>query len=378
MNTSSKPKPFRTAAAAAGLACIIAITGCSASKANEDREVITKPDKTITVVSSEPAKAEAGIDVGKIDKLDGVRGMDWISDELLVITKPNDQANQLTFEGTTRYPNNLYIRNVTTGADELLKQADLDQYAAIVSPDKKHLFFKQDDNGTVSGFIMDLSTREVVQTGTLPLGLVDAEWVDNERLLFTTESGDIARSDLTGATEIIVEAGHPATINTKQIGSTIYYIGPNYTLYAYDTQATAKEKKVLATDVVWFIPSPDGKQFAVVKKVNKDEDPLKMELVLTDTALKTKKSIAKGNQIFGTSWSPDGTRLAYTVMNSDGGTQGIYVADAVSGETKQITVDAQYVSDTLRWNQAGNKVMAVTSSFVDNAIKFVTYVTTLK
>lgn len=360
----------------AGLAALLVLAGCSAGDAAPDREVIRKEEKVITVVGSEPVEKPGGIVVAKIDTLEGARGMDWIGEEQLIVAKPNEQAAPIAGEGGTRYPNNLFVRDLASGNDEALKPANEDQGGAVVSPDRKHLFYKQYEGETAKGFILNLDTRETVRTGDTPVGISDGEWADNERIVFTTEDGSLARADLTGKTDILFRTGDFATSSPKQRGDLIYYAGQNYTLFAYNTQTGTNSR--LSSDVVWFIPSPDGKQFAVVKRISKDGQPLQMELVLTDTELKVKKSIAKGNQIFGASWSPDGARIGYTVTSEGGGTQGVFVADAVSGTATPVSVDVQYVSDPLRWSPSGGRLITGTSEMKDNRLTFKTYVTTFK
>ncbi|MFB9331064.1 hypothetical protein ACFFSY_34455 [Paenibacillus aurantiacus] len=363
-------------AAVAALASALTLTGCAAGDAQPDREVIRKEEKTITVVGSEPAEKPSGVIVTKIDSQDGVRGMDWIGEEELIVAEPSDQAAPIAGEGGSRQPNNLFVRDLPSGTDEALKPANQDQGGAVVSPDRKHVFYKQYEGETAKGFILNLDTREAVPTGQMPLGISDGEWADNERIVFATEDGSLARADVTGKTELLYRTGDFATANPQQRGDLIYYVGKNYTLQAYNTQTGKNER--LAADVVWFIPSPDGNHFAVVKRISKDGQPLQMELALTDTALKVKKSIAKGNQIFGASWSPDGARIAYTVTSEGGGTQGVFVADAVSGAATPISVDVQYASDPLRWSPSGGKLITATSEMKDNRMTFKTYVTTFK
>ncbi|TYP71382.1 hypothetical protein [Paenibacillus methanolicus] len=374
-STLAQGRRYRTAGIT-GLVALLLLAGCSARDAAPDREVIQKEEKTITVVGSEPVQKPAGIVVAKIDTLQGVRGMDWIGEEQLIVAKPNEQAAPIAVEGGTRYPFNLFVRDLAAGTDEILKQANEDQGGAIVSPDQKHVFYKQYEGETAKGLILNLDTGEAVPAGDTPIGISDGEWADNERIVFTTEDGSLARADVTGKTELLYRTGDFAAANPRQRGDIVYYVGRNYSLNAYNTQTKKNER--IASDVIWFIPSPDGKHFAVVKRVSKDGQPLQMELVLTDTALKAKKTIAKGNQIFGASWSPDGARIGYTVTSEGGGTQGVFVADAVSGGATPVSVDVQYASDPLRWSPSGGKLITGTSEMKDNRMTFKTFVTTFK
>jgi len=366
------------------LAAAITITGLAGCgnklSNNENRQVIKKPDKVITVVETKPTKASSDIEVERIDQIEGVWGLDWLTEERIIVSKPNEQVGGPTVlgvDGEQRYPRNLYIHDLMTGTDELLHEDKRDQGTPQLSPDKKHLYYTQLDGETSRGFIMNLATRDIHQAGKENVGYSEAKWVDNERLLFTTEQGNIMRSNVYGDVDMIVRTSDFATSNVNQQGSLVYYTGKNYQLFTHD-MVTGK-KELLTKDAIWFVPSPNGKQFAYVRRLNQSErDELKMELVITDHNLQPIKTIATGSQIFGTCWSPDGSKIAYNVL-SGGNVQGIYVADVDSGNTTQLAVDTDDRSAySIRWSPLGNKLLTASSSFRDNSLFFKNYIITLK
>ncbi|MBW7474367.1 hypothetical protein K0T92_06390 [Paenibacillus oenotherae] len=369
-----------TSAAAAGIVCLLVVAGCGSSELNEEtvnstsRQVIEKPDKTITIIDSEPVAASE-VEVVKIDKLEGVRGMDWLGEDKLIIDKLNKNMEPVTIEGEQRYPHNLYIRDSNAGqaSDEALQEESHDQGFGMLSPDKKYLFYKKHEENTARGFIMDLATRKSAPMGDLLMGASDGEWRDNESVIFPSFSGNIYSSDVNGNVQLLAKTKKSINYNVKQVGTKVYYISTNNQLTVYDT--ATKETTTLDKGVTWFIPSPDGQQYALVKRVTETE----MELKLLDAELKPKQTIAKSTQVYGTSWSPDGSKLAYNAISEDGGVKGIFVADAVSGKTTQISVDVQYASDELRWSPSGKKLMTSTSVMQENSsYSFVTYLISLK
>lgn len=367
-----------TAAAAAGIVCMMVIAGCGSGDSNGDstgnRQVIQKQDKTITVIDTEPTPAASEIEVVKIDELKGVRGMDWLGEDQLILDKINENMKPVTIEGEQRYPHNLYVRdlNAAEAKDEALLEESHDQGFALLSPDKKYLFFKKHQENTARGFIMNLETSETAAVGDHVMLTSDGEWRDNESVIFPAITGNIYSSDVNGKTEMLLKTKKSMNYNVKQVGTKIYYISTNNELNVYDT--AAKENKVLEKDIIWFIPSPNGQQYAVVKRTSETE----MELSLLDADMKPKQSLAKSTQVYGTSWSPDGSRLAYNVISENGGVKGIFVADAVSGKTTQISVDVQYASDALRWSPSGKKLLTSTSVLEENGYSFVTYLISFK
>jgi TolB protein len=365
-----------TILAAAGIVCSVVVAGCISSNGNEaNRKVIEKPNKTITIVDTESAAASNQTEVAKIDELKGIRGMDWLGEDKLIIDKENKGMKPLKVEGEERYPHNLYIHDLNAGEDqteELLKGGTVDQSFAMLSPDKKYMFYKEAEETTGRGYIMDLATRKTMAAGQDQIPLQEGSWNGNEQIIFPVMSHKILSSNLQGQTSILTKTKDLYVYNVFQRGANVYYIGMNNILMLYNTVSGAM--KILDKQVIWMIPSPDGKQLALVKRTSDTE----MELTLTDSSLTKKVSLAKGTQVFGTSWSPDGTKLAYTVSSETGGVKGVFAADVVSGKSTQIAVDIQYASDPIKWSPSGQKIITVSAKMQDNKYVFITYIIRFK
>ena len=70
--------------------CAVLVAGYSSRAGNEgNRKVIEQPNKTITIVDTDSAAASNQIEVVKIDELKGIRGMDWLGEDKLIINKEN-------------------------------------------------------------------------------------------------------------------------------------------------------------------------------------------------------------------------------------------------------------------------------------------------
>ena len=74
------------------------------------------------------------------------------------------------------------------------------------------------------------------------------------------------------------------------------------------------------------------------------------------------KSFADGTQIMGTSWSSDGSKLAYTVASESNCEAGLFVVDVRSNKIVQLAVDIQYISDSVKWSPSGKRLLA--SNFI--------------
>ncbi|ANY67359.1 hypothetical protein BBD42_13400 [Paenibacillus sp. BIHB 4019] len=358
-------KWINTGAAACCVALLLA--GCGDGTA-PTRETIQKPDKTITVV--EPGQStDTKVAVSQITQIDRTRGISFITDEQLVIVKRNENEQKIAVEGEMMFPNNLYLHDLATKQEEALHEQPAHQGFAKPSPDGKYLFYKLNNEESAHGYMMNLETRESVELGSDVIDTTTGMWMDDTHVLFMTVEGKVIKASVDGALETILSSDHRIFTAVPGEGG-IYYV-VNEVLYFLPDGSKQAEK--LATDVVWVIPSPERKQLALVKRTSNTT----RTLMITDAKGNEPIELGSATQVFGTSWSPDGKKLAYS-LTSEGtdGDNGVFVADAISGDTVPIKLDVQYLSDDLGWSPSGKKIVAATYSQEQN--DFITFVITLK
>jgi TolB protein len=135
-----------------------------------------------------------------------------------------------------------------------------------------------------------------------------------------------------------------------------------------------RDTKKLGEKVLWLITSPDMTKFAMVKRTAETE----MTLYITDLEGNELKTLSKATQIYGTNWSTDGSKLAFSTMDMNNTAGGIFVADAESGEIVQIATDFENVADPLRWSPSGKQI-SVTNIIVEElGYKLITSILLLK
>jgi len=350
--------------------CLLSIAACGTGDV-EARKVIEKSGKKITVMKNTTESVYTKLKLEGIDKLEGIRGMDWLSEDTLVVDKENKMMTAVTVEGEKRYPHNFYLRNLTTSEESPLKESEKSLGFAILSPDKKNVFYKETFEATGIGYIMNLETGGTVKTGDAEFMTTEGEWSDNDHVIFPNMEGNIVKVDLKGNMETAVDTGVTYVHNVVQSGNIIYYVAhEDSQLIAYDT--LTKKSKVIKKDVMWILPSPDGSKLAIVKRTA----PTEMTLFLCDNAGNEQSALATGTQVFGTSWSPDGSKLAYTTISENGNENRLFITEVETGEQTPISNDMQ-ASDKLRWSPSGKRLLASTAVLKDNAYQFITYVITL-
>ncbi|MFE4712804.1 hypothetical protein ACFRAM_18155 [Paenibacillus sp. NPDC056722] len=353
-----------------GCAFLLAMTACGAS-GTEARHVVEKSGQKVTVMDNTTDSVYTKLKLDSIDKFEGIRGMDWLGENELAVDKENRKLTPEMIEGQERYPHNLYIRNLASGQDQPLKEGKESLGNAIVSPDNKYIFYKEVYEATGIGYLMNLGTRETVQLGKDEFMASEGEWADSGHVIYPDMKGDIIKADVQGKSEVVLETGAGIIHNVVQSGSIIYYVAhEDSQLFAYDTET--KKSKMIKKNVMWVIPSPDGSRLAIVKR----EGPGEMKLVLCDPAGNEQSVIDSGTQIFGTNWSPDGSKLAYNVSSDNGNVNRLFITEVETGEQTPIS-DEMQASDKLRWSPSGKKLLISTSVLKDNKYQFVTYVITL-
>lgn len=354
----------RVKSMAAAAAVLALLAGCAASEETvavpdasntqtDDSDQTAAPD--ITVTTNTNASVYADLKLEDIQQIDGVRGQDWLSEDEVVVNRQNDAGEPTEFSDGEIVPQGLYVHTLAGGKEKTIVADDTNWGGAKLSPDKKHLFYQEIFEMTGVGYIMDLETGESVQIADGREILIDGAWLDDKHFVYGNIEGQLFRTDLAGKSEQLLDladAGQRAS-GIQTVGDTVYYTGLNeQELFAYHT--STKQLERFGSGILWAIPAPDGSQLALVKRTGKTE----MTLMLTDLAGNEKKTLATGTQVFGTSWSPDGKRLAYTVTSADDGSKdGFYISDVNTGEAFMISSDLADAGDAMKWSPSGTKIM---------------------
>lgn len=297
----------------------------------------------------------------KIDKIANIRGVGWLTSDLILLDKPNQDLKPVTVEGEERYPYNIYMHDLAKGTDTLLKESDVSLAAPMASPDGQYVFYREPEESVGKGFILNMNNGESVPTGK-DMGFVgEGAWLDHTHVVYPNMDGNLVAADVEGNTKVLVEVGSFNIRSVEVSGNTVYYItGEDGQLNAYDTE-TGEVKQVLKS-VEWVIPSNDGTRLAIVKKTA----DTKRALVLTDLEGNEKATLARGTQIFGTSWSQDDSKIAYTINSESDSEKGLFVSNTESAEQFQISADMDNVSDPLAWSPEGSKIL-LSQSVLDSA-----------
>lgn len=352
------------------IALILSFT-INATKPEPDRQIVQAGGKNITVMKSEKASASTELALQKIIPIKDARAYEWVDENTILISKANKNFPKILTESGMIYPQNLYLYNLKTNGSKLILGSKNNMGNAVLSPDKKHVFYKEGIEN-LTGFIINLQTKLKVQVSPIDsIFPTEGQWIDNNNLVFSTlPEGKIYTANTKGKLTQIATAKGIAS-NTIKIKNDIYYcVGEKLYKQAINNNA----RQLLRDDVIWLIPSPTQSQFALVK----NNDKTKRTLTLSDLKGNELKTFAQGSQIMGTSWSGDGSKLAYTVASDNNNDGGLFVVDTTRNKVVQLALDIQYISDYVKWSPSGKRLLASNIKIENNENSFVSYIIDLK
>ncbi|ALP35358.1 hypothetical protein ASL14_03355 [Paenibacillus sp. IHB B 3084] len=364
MNVNIHSKLGKTGLILLATAILLSMTACSTGN-TEARQVVEKSGKKITVMDNTTESVYTKLKLEGIAKIEGVRGMDWVSEGTLAVDKQNRKLSPVIIEGEKRYPHNLYQYDLASSGETPLLEGENSYGFAKLSPDRKHMLYQQLYESTGIGYIMNLETGVSVKMYDAEFMAGEGVWEDTGHVIFPNMEGDIIRADVNGKSEVAVKTGQRSVSSVAQSGNMIYYVAMGE-LIAYDIET--KQSEVLKKNVWVVLPSPDGSKLAVVKHTKPGENVL----VLCDTKGKELSTLASGMQLFGTSWSPDGSKLAYAV-SEDGDKYRFFITEAETGEQTPVLGD-NGISDQLRWSPSGKKLLIPTGVLKDTRYQSTAYV----
>ncbi|TFE27891.1 PD40 domain-containing protein [Cohnella luojiensis] len=366
-------KTFRQLSLSALL--LLTLVGCQLQDTVVGDRNETPNNKRITVIENPERTTYEESVVDALVRLDDVRGLDWLDEEEIIVDKENrDFGTPEKADGLDWYPHNIYVQSLESGVQTPLLQANEHQGYAQVNPDRTQIFYKTFflQSNTGKGYLYDIPSRKAQSfTDIDAMDVQNGRWVDNESVVYATIDGKIYLASMgSSAPRLLLDSQIPFVTNLAYMNGRLYYSSLKGSLYVKESEE--KPQILPISNVVWMVPSPDEQRLAIVRRIKSGD----MELLITDLKGETLFAIAQDSQIFGTAWSPDGNKLAYAGITSNGTARGIYVSNSSTGLSAPLTVDVKFIADPLRWSPTGTRLM-VSSTQPDDQSRLNRYVTYL-
>ncbi|MGZ4221284.1 MAG: amidohydrolase family protein [Solirubrobacteraceae bacterium] len=301
----------------------------------DDREPQFSPDGTKIVFSSDrpPDGAPAGTATGSYN--------------LWTLTLATGQLTEITHaSGGTNYyyptwsPDGQRITYVDTShaiesiaadgsgsATTLYSDAANTFYSPTWSPDGKSLAYTELDN---QGTLTQLFVNGNAVSGDEDVFAFPARWASNDTLIYAADGKIIQRSLSSGS------------VNTIPFSAKVSFNRASYPIKAHDFDSTKKQP---ATGILTPQLSPDG-QHVVFVALNQLWE---MTIGHRPVAL-TNSPWAKATP----AWSPDGKQLAYA--SDKDGPMAIYIRNMQTGATRRLTAPFTGAQAKLAWSPDGKKI----------------------
>ncbi len=247
----------------------------------------------------------------------------------------------------------LYVQSLASGTRVRLTAGTgnpgFDEENPVWSPDGRHLAFLSDARspGQLQIYVADARAAHVRRIGSLSGNVQRLTWAPDGKQLAFLYISDARRQ---------AGALAPGARDVGVIGTSV----EEQRLTLLDAGSGAMRAITPADTYVYeYGWSPDGAQIALTyAKGNGDNNWWIARLARVDVATGAMHDLlAPSYQIDDPRWSPDGKQIAIVggIMSDFGSTGGdVYLVDARSGATRNLTAGAPISAQSLRWNDAGS------------------------
>ncbi|MFS0839116.1 hypothetical protein [Paenibacillus sp. 1P03SA] len=295
----------------------------------------SSPSPSVTVVDP-PASGNNGDTVlAGIRHLDKFYAMGW-SPQGELIGIPGDSPVGATLE----------FRNL---AGDKTRDTGIKGATGIqMAPDGKYAWVYHRYEGTAD--IYHLETGRVIRIGPQTRELLGA-WIDEESYLavLTEPNNRLVRFGTDGEMTAVEHEDVPSGIVKAAIkDGRLYMLSGDGELTVTETGG-GSARIWSRSGVSDFAVAPGGQRIALVTVTGPDQKTL----VLADAARGgSEKPAARGRLLQQLSWSPDGSRLAFSVFSPDQGMTGLYVMNEASGRMIPVSYKPNVTSD-IEWSPSG-------------------------
>lgn len=329
-----------------------------------------KEQTPIKVIKDTKAITPPHIIASKVDIYEGITGYDWLNEDKILMTKENEKLEEVETAVGNFKVKNMFLYDLRTKESIGIHDQSKFQDGGIFSPDRKHIFYRNQYQKQGAGYIIDENgnlTFEILDADMDPYDLSEAQWINDEEIIMPCSSirgfavininGTITKikdveSGVMGTQDLLNGLSMPQPM---KVGDKIYYTTiksgseENNKLRVYDIEK--KDKKTLVTDeVLEFKVSPNQQQILMTTF---NSETYLNELILIDLEGQNRQVLAEGG-IYGARWSKDGKNIAY--ISNEEGDKGIYLIEVETNKKSLVSSGEYYIP--MAWSPEGDKIMA--------------------
>lgn len=150
-----------------------------------------KNNKTITIIDNTKNVSADQLVASNIQTLDRVGGIDWLNENTIMYSKDNTDIKPISTDIGDFNIKTLYLKELNSQKEISIGDKSQNQEGAKFSPNKKHIFYKDDMQKDTAGYITDLDGNIKAKiTGDSIHGydLSEAQWINDEELIMPYHS----------------------------------------------------------------------------------------------------------------------------------------------------------------------------------------------
>lgn len=351
------------------------------SEKSQARKVVDENGKAITLLTNDKSNANEDISVEKIDTLKEITAHDWVDDNTILATQiTKNTVVAATGEGTILRTVKLYDVN-SKKEKNIFESSDKFQ-EPVLSPDKSLMLLVDGETGCcisdLEGNIKAKFNKPYIYAGDIS----QAYWINNKEIIMPCSGINgfyIINVDGTEK-EIKDVEDNPFFQQAVKVGNKIYYrtiLETTQEMKVYDIDSKETKPFMEEKHVLNFRISPDNKQFVVESY---DENKDKCSLILTTLDGTNKEILVEDKFLSSSNWSPDGSKISYTVSGKLVG--GSFIIDI---NTKKKSLISKSIFSTKKeeesssvWSPSGKKLFVNMFDVKDNKMVDNAYIFNLK
>ncbi|WP_305023950.1 TolB-like translocation protein [Paenibacillus lacisoli] len=359
---------------------LLSATACAAGTPDGRKTTTVGDGVRLTVLGPSVSRSAAYQRIDQITKLDGQTGLNWLSNQA-VITSTVKITSAAPEKGSTTAPvvtsDITSVLRLDTGSTSDWEPGSSVQW---ISPDQKHAFVTvfNKDKYDASGYMLDLGSGKSVEIALEP-GIIKGDWASRDSFTLADGSGSLLSIRTEGTvTPIPAKAAESGILDLRQRDRSLYTLDGDGHLTLMPVNTPLQTTRLSQARVTDFDISRDNRYAAIIENMSPSGADTSQEVLRLIDLHKPDEGvvIARGTLVECPAWSPDGSKLAFSIYTAgSGGLNGTYFMDLSSSQVVPVNDLAPPVYP-VRWSPSSDRLMLTVNSSRKDQDSTTTYIYT--
>lgn len=341
---------------------MVFLSGCFQSEEN-----------SVKIIDGQPLAPFNQEIVNDIQQFYNQKGEDWKDENTILVSRPNPHlsVHSVNDDGSKSPFFNLYEYHLVSKKSKEVFAERFNQINASYSRNKEYLFYHRQRNVDLNtkGMIIDLHQHKVRPVFPDDIEQSMGQWTQQQRILFSPFlKNEIYEANVFGKSKRLTDQLPFAIEQVAKIGEDFYIVGLDEKLY----RMQGEKLTVIKENVASFAVSRDEKK--LVLRLSKPDHRDHEALMMIDRNGRTLLPlISKGGIIEEVCWSPDQTKIAYSVSSEQEKKNGLFIFDVKGKKNIKVMID-QNPFMHLKWSPSGKKLMVTNTTEKNGKFVFINHI----